>query len=101
MARLMSKFAIRLLTLIIFATALLLVPIVTPAKAATSSSGHMKKHHKPRSLGTSDPRFAGRAWRFTRPSSQTGAACSRGFECETWPPPMYEDPQRNPDGGGM
>lgn len=97
----MSKFAIRLLTLAIYATALVVVPLVTPAKAATNRSGHIKKHKKQNSPGFGDPRSAGLAWPVTRPSSQAGAACSRGFECERWPPPMYEDPQRNPDGGGM
>jgi hypothetical protein len=42
----MSKFAIRLLTLSMCATALVVVPMVTPAKAETSSSKHIKKHRK-------------------------------------------------------
>jgi hypothetical protein len=95
----MRKFAIRLLTLAIYATALAMVPTVAPAKTETSSSRHIKKHKK--SHGFSVPRSADQAWPVSRPSSQTGAACSRGFECAKWPPPMYEDPQRNPDGGGM
>lgn len=96
----MSKFAIRLLALAISATALVLVPAVTPAKAETGSR-HFKKHKKQRSHGFSVPRSAGQAWPVSRPSSQPDAACSRGFECAKWPPPMYDDPQRNPDGGGM
>ncbi|MGZ5871196.1 MAG: hypothetical protein ACXWKP_03685 [Bradyrhizobium sp.] len=39
----MSKFAIRLLTLALYATALMVVPMVTPAKAAAESSKHVKK----------------------------------------------------------
>ena len=97
----MSKLAIRLLTLAISATALVLVPTVAPAKAQTGSSRHFKKHKKQRSNGFSAARSAGQAWPVTRPSSLPDAACSRGFECAKWPPPMYEDPQRNPDGGGM
>jgi len=97
----MSKFAIRLLALAISATALVLVPAVTPAKAATGSSRHVKKHKKQMSHGFSVPRSAGQPWLVSRPSSQPYAACSRGFECAKWPPPVYEDPQRNPDGGGM
>jgi len=97
----MAKFAIRLLTLAICVTALMVVPIVAPAKAATSSSGHIKRHKIQRSAGIGDGRPASQAWHVARPSSQRGAVCTRGFECETWPPPMYDDPQRNPDGGGM
>ena len=97
----MSKFAIRLLTLAISATALVLVPTVAPAKAETGSGRHIKKHKRQESPGFSAHRSAGQAWPVSRPSSQPNAACSRGFECAKWPPPMYEDPQRNPDGGGM
>jgi hypothetical protein len=42
----MIKFAIRLATLAICATALIAVPMVTPAKAATSSSKAVKKHKR-------------------------------------------------------
>ena len=44
--RRMSKFAIRLLTLTLYATALVVVPMVTPAKAATNSSKEIKKKKK-------------------------------------------------------
>ena len=48
----MRKFAIRLLTLAAYATALALVPMVTPAKAETSSSSkHLKKHKRQKSHG--------------------------------------------------
>jgi len=39
----MSKFVIRLLTLAIYATALVVVPMVTPVNAATNSSKEIKK----------------------------------------------------------
>lgn len=98
----MGKFTIRLLTLTIYATALVMIPIVAPAKASTSSSKHLKHKKKIQmSHGVREPWSAGQAGPAGRPSSQPGATCSRGFECEKWPPPMYEDPQRNPDGGGM
>jgi hypothetical protein len=97
----MSKFAIRLLTLAIYGTALLVVPMVTPAKAETSSSRHIKKHKRQKSPGFGDPRSAGQAWPVTRPSSQGGGVCpgnARSFECGTWPPPMYDDPDRKVSG---
>ena len=45
----MNKFAIRLLTLAMFAVASVAVPMVTPAKAATSAK---KKHKKMSPAGT-------------------------------------------------
>lgn len=102
----MSKFAVRLLTLATCATALVMVPIVTPAKAEPSSSKkHNYKRHVQRGTGFSDHWSAGQAWPVTRPSSQAGAVCpgiARSFECRTWPPPMDDDPDRkhsSSDGG--
>jgi hypothetical protein len=97
----MSKIAIQLLTLVTYATALLVVPMVTPAKAETSSSKHVKKHKKQRSTGFRDPWSAGQAWPATRPASQSGWVCpgnARSFECGTWPPPMDDDPDRKVSG---
>ena len=97
----MSKFAIRLLTLAMYATAPVVVPMVTPAKAETSSSKHMKKHKKQRNPGFRDPWSAGQAWPVARPSSPAGDVCpgnARSFECGTWPPPMYDDPDRKVSG---
>jgi hypothetical protein len=103
----MSKFAIRLLTLAMYATALALVPMGTPAKAETSGSKHLKKHkrqnsHKrQRSLGFGHPRSAGQPWPVTRPASQTGAVCpgiGRSFDCRVWPPPFDDDPDRKVSG---
>jgi hypothetical protein len=97
----MSKFAIRLLTLAMYGTALVVVPMVTPAKAETSSSKHIKKHKKQRSPGFRDPWSAGQAGPVTRPSSQAIDVCpgnARSFECKTWPPPMYDDPDRKVSG---
>jgi hypothetical protein len=94
----MSKFAIRLLTLAICTTALVLVPTVTPAKAE-SSSRHIKKHK--RSHGFSAPRAAGQPWPVTRPANPSGPVCpgnGRSFDCRVWPPPYDEDPDRKVSG---
>lgn len=57
----MSKSATRLLTLAIFATGLVAVPMITPAKAATISSEEEKAKKKIQtSPGFSDPRSGGR-----------------------------------------
>src|SRR5271169_3094880 len=90
----MRKTAIRLLTLAIYATALAAAPMVTPARAETSSSTKTKKHKKLSSPGFSNPWSAGQP---PRPSGQAGAVCpgiARSFECKTWPPPMDDDPDR-------
>ena len=78
----MSKSTIRLLTLAIYATALVVVPMVTPAKPAADSREETEKNKKKiqKSPGVSDPRSSSPAW----------------------PPPMYDDPdRRNGGGGGM
>ena len=103
----MSKLAIRVLTLTVYATTLALVPTVTRAKAATSSGKHIKKHGRniQRSAGFGDPWPAGQAPPAARPSGQSGGACpgtARSIDCRTWPPPMDEDPDRkatSSDGG--
>ena len=76
----MSKSVIRLLTLAIYTTAPVVVPMVTPAKAATSSSGEIEKNRKKnqKSPGVSDPKPSG-------PSLS---------------PPMNDDPDRKASGGG-
>lgn len=94
----MSKFAIRLLTLAMCATALAVAPMVTPAKAETGSSKHIKKHRKwiYRSPGFGDPWSAGQVRPVTRPSGCPGLA--RSFECATWPPAFEDDPDRKVSG---
>jgi hypothetical protein len=80
--RRVNKSAIRLLTLALCATALMVVPMVTPAKAATNGSGEIEKNKKKiqKSLGAGDPRSSNPAW----------------------PPPMYDDfDRKNGGGGGM
>jgi hypothetical protein len=114
----MSKSAVGLLTLSLYATALVVVPLVMPAKAETSHSKHFKKHKKRfyQGPGVIDPRSAGearpanRGWpqnqasRGTRPSAQAWPAnkpynChGRSFDCPTWPPPFDEDPDRKASG---
>jgi len=97
----MSKFAIRLLMLAISATALVLVPTVTPANAETSSSRHIKKHKTQSSPGFIAPRSAGQPWPVSRPPSQPGAVfpgIARGIDCRVWPPPFDDDPDRKISG---
>jgi hypothetical protein len=87
----MSKSATRLLTLAIYATALVMVPMISPAKAATNNSEEEKAKKKIQtSPGFSDPRSTG----------QAGVVCSRGIDCGKWPPPIYDDPDRKAGGGG-
>jgi len=101
--RRMSKFAIRLLTLAMYATALAVVPMATPTKAATNSGKQVKKHPRKiqRSPVFSNPWSAGQAWPVARPSGTAGAACpgnGRSFDCRVWPPPFEDDPDRRVSG---
>jgi hypothetical protein len=95
----MSKFATSLLTLAMYTTALVVIPTATPAEAATSSGTHAKHKKKIRSGG--GYWSAGRARPVTRPYYGTGEVCpgiARSFDCRTWPPPMYDDPDRRVPG---
>jgi hypothetical protein len=96
----MSKYAIRLLTLGICATALVVVPIAKPANAETSRSKHVYKHKKIyRSPGFTDPWAAGQVQPVARPPSRAGCpGIARSFECGTWPPPFEDDPDRKVSG---
>jgi hypothetical protein len=99
----MSKFAIRVLTLAIYAAPLMVVPMVTPAKAGASSGKHLKKHKRNvrSGPGFGDPWSAGRARPVIVPSSPSGPVCpgnARGIDCRTWPPPMEDDPDRKAPG---
>ena len=92
----MSKFATSLLTLAMYTTALVVVPMATPAEAATSSGKHTK-HKKKIRPGFSDSWSAGWARPVTGPPGQAGEVCpgiARSFDCRTWPPPIYDDPDR-------
>jgi hypothetical protein len=73
----MSRFAIRLLTLTIFATAVAVVPMLTPAKAATSNTESKKKHKK----------MSPRSSTFEAPRAST-----------QYPPNMSDDPARKVGG---
>ena len=76
----MSKSAIRLLIMAIYAMALVVVPMVTPAKAAPNGGEETEKNKKKiqKSPGISDSRSSS----------------------PSWPPPMSDDPDRRPSGGG-
>jgi hypothetical protein len=86
----MSKFAIGLLTLAMYAASLPVIAMITPAQAAT------KKHWRPR-----EPWYVGQAQAFVPP--YTGPVCpgiARGIDCKVWPPPIDEDPDRKRGAGG-
>lgn len=76
----MSRFAIRLLTLAMYATALVAVPMVTPVWAAADSSKHMNKHKK-------------------KTHRSPGIANARSPSANPFPP-MDQDPDRKAGGGG-
>jgi hypothetical protein len=86
----MSNFAIRLLTLAVYATALPAIPMITLAQAETSSSKHIKKLKTiQRSPGIRDPWSAG----------EVCPGMARSFECKgPWPPPFKDDPDRKVPG---
>jgi hypothetical protein len=98
----MRKSATRLLTLSIGATALVLVPFIAPAKAATNARAEEKTQEN---IHFSDPRSPGQARSVARPPSQTGGVCTgaaRSYDCKQWPPSIDEDPDRKAgSGGGM
>jgi hypothetical protein len=75
----MKKFAIGLLTLVIYATAVVAVPVVSPANAVTDSSKHTKKHKK---------------------QAQQGPGVSHAKSQNPGYPSIYEDPDRKAAGGG-
>jgi hypothetical protein len=93
----MSKFAMGLLTLAMYAASLPAIAMITPAQAATS--GHIQKHRHWR------PRVSdvGQAQAFVPPYSQAGPICpgiARGIDCRVWPPPIDEDPDRKRGASG-
>jgi hypothetical protein len=98
--RRMAKSTTRLLTLSTGAIALVLIPIIAPAKAATTAREEEKIQEN---IHLSDGRSSGQARPVTRPSSQAGEACpgaARSFDCKQWPPSINEDPDRKAGGAG-
>jgi hypothetical protein len=96
----MGKSATRLLTLSIGATALVLVPFIAPAKAATNARAEEKTREN---IHFSDHRLSGQARPITKPSSQADVVCTgatRSFDCKQWPPSIDEDPDRKAGGAG-
>lgn len=79
----MSKFTIRLLMLGMYATALVVVPMVTPAKAATNSSREIKKKK-----------------RMTHRSPGIGHTKSSDPSANPFSSNMYDDFDRKNAGGG-
>ena len=80
----------------ICATALVAVPVLTPADAVAGTRHvHAKKHARhwrhasPWSIGQDRPLVA--------PYARSGWVCpgiGRSFECKIWPPPFEDDPDR-------
>ena len=104
----MSKFAIGLLTLVVYTTPLPVISMIsTPARAETISNKPIKQQHRKniqRSHGVSDAWAAsGQAWPVTGLSSQAGPVCpgiARSIDCKIWPPPISEDPDRKRGSSG-
>jgi hypothetical protein len=65
----MNQSVIRLLTLSIYATALVAVPTITPARAATDGSQHVTKHKKShKSPHVEAPKASGQTPYYANPS---------------------------------
>jgi len=95
----MSKSAVGLVTLVIYAGALVMAPSLTPARAETSGGKHIKKHKRVhRSPVIGNAWLANQAWPNDRSYRQPSVTCSRSFECAKWPPPFDEDPDRKASG---
>ena len=93
----MSKSAIRILTLAICATSLVLVPTIEPAQAASHGSKKHKRYIQ-QSPGFRGYSYVGQAWPVTRPSGPACPGTGRSFDCKVWPPPFDEDPDRKASG---
>lgn len=100
----MRQCAIQFLTLALYTTALAVVPVVTSAKAETSSK-HIKKHmqtrHMQRNLVQRRHAQESFGFNYPGPAGPPNGGCpgsGRSFECATWPPPMYDDPDRKAGG---
>jgi len=89
----MSKSAIRLSMLAIGATALVALPIVVPAGAA--SGGKQHRHHW--NTPIHNHRFADQR-PVARPAGPVCPGLARSFDCKIWPPPFDEDPDRKVSG---
>ena len=94
----MSRLAIRLSALAISATALVVVPLMTPVQAKkTSRHMHVAKHrwHGVHHYSRAWP--SGEARPVVGYYNQPGPICpgiGRSFECKIWPPPFEDDPDR-------
>ena len=101
----MRRYAIRVLTLAICATAAVVPVIAATVSEASSRHGHVRKHqrmgHAPMSHDFTNS-WAGREIRPAAPS--WGAAVDvcpgsgRSFDCKVWPPPFDQDPDRKASG---
>ena len=100
----MSPYTIRRLILVVCATAVGVIPVVT-ATEGEATSRHIGKHHKLKKPGLNSQ--ASREIRpVARPSFERGDVnvcpgnAHSGFECKIWPPPIDDDPDRRLGNGG-
>ncbi len=99
----MRRDVVRLLTLTLYGTALL-IPAIT-ATDGEAATRHARKHHQRAQLGRSDSwkRASAAAVRPIAPAwNGSGDVCpglARSFDCKIWPPPVYDDPDRKAAGG--
>jgi hypothetical protein len=91
----MRQSAIRL-SMLVITTMMVGAAAVTPVRSEASHRQHVKKHGMQASHGFSLGR-ADRAWAAVRSPGAASSACphvGRSFECDRWPPPINEDPDR-------
>ena len=99
----MRRYSRRLLTLTIFATALV-IPASTTTAGETASR-HIRKHHQHAQPGPNDSWKRASAAQEVRPIAPSwsggGNVCpglARSFDCKIWPPPFEDDPDRKHSG---
>jgi hypothetical protein len=100
----MRPYAIRFLTLTLYAAAVVTIPVVM-ASGREASGRHLRKHHYRIYPGWTNPGWNDpwivRGVRPVVPSYPPGPVCpgnARGIDCKVWPPPMDEDPDRKQSG---
>lgn len=95
----MGKLAIALFTLATYSAAIA-VPMVVPVEVEAAGRKNIEKQKRklPQHSRVNRSWSAGQAWPASVPFGQTGVTCFRGIDCATWPPPIYNDPDRKPAG---
>jgi heme A synthase len=91
----MRQSAIRL-SMLVITTMMVGAATITPVRSEVHHGKQIKKHRMHVSHGFSHGR-TDRAWAAVRSPGQAALACprvGRSFECDRWPPPIDEDPDR-------